>query len=427
MAEKAIMRETEELGRERHLVVVFDICSSTTILEDLKRTDNLAAWRDLLLEMKANLQQEGPQLAMCLYKFIGDGWVLLFPDNVPKKDLCGWLSRFSEWYQGQFERAIRPLLLQEPSPIGLMFGIDAGELIRLELNEQTEYLGRAINVASRLQAQTKDLRGGPSYKALFSRNSFNSPAPPPRDIAVETTKVSLRNISPATIECFIFQTYTSRTESGRVAVVEPAAKSAKTTQTRAATQAKAAPAPIAPKTTAGQPKPANPAPATAPGQGIQAVDLRPTWISPIGPLSKWTYHAEGREAAVIQFKNEAAADPKASKSVVAKALLIYRVDGREVLRIHGSWVDGYDQARINAVDMRGLILGVRDDSGFFALEAARMKVNGAERVEIRPSPFEGNPARVGVVVQLTDATKQNLLFEGEFAIATRPLMVARVQ
>ena len=199
------MQETEELGRERHLVVVFDICSSTTILEDLKRTDNLAAWRDLLLDMKANLQEEGSRLAMCLYKFIGDGWVLLFPDSVPKKDLCGFLSRFSEWYQRQFESAIRPLLLQEPSPIGLMFGIDAGELIRLELNDQVEYLGRAINVASRLQAQTKDLRGGPSYKALFSRNSFNSPAPPPGEIVVESTKVSLRNISPATIECFIFQ------------------------------------------------------------------------------------------------------------------------------------------------------------------------------------------------------------------------------
>ena len=122
------MQETEELGRERHLVVVFDICSSTTILEDLKRTDNLAAWRDLLLDMKANLQEEGSRLAMCLYKFIGDGWVLLFPDSVPKKELCGFLSRFSEWYQRQFESAIRPLLLQEPSPIGLMFGIDAGRV-----------------------------------------------------------------------------------------------------------------------------------------------------------------------------------------------------------------------------------------------------------------------------------------------------------
>ncbi|HUA01739.1 MAG TPA: hypothetical protein VMB02_15495 [Candidatus Aquilonibacter sp.] len=433
------MPENEELGRERHLVVVFDICSSTTILEDLKRTDNLVAWRDLLLDMKANLQQEGSRLAMCLYKFIGDGWVLLFPDNVPKKDLCAWLSQFSEWYQGQFERAIRPLLLQEPSPIGLMFGIDAGELIRLELNEQVEYLGRAINVASRLQAQTKDLRGGPSYKALFSRNSFNSPAPPPPDIAVESAKVSLRNISPSTIECFIFQTLADKQATSRVARVEAPAKSTKVTPptqkiaspsgaTKAATRAATPPlrqgAQSATVPTA-QPGGAAPEPKIATPR-IRVTDLRPTWISPIGELSKWTSHAEGQEGAVIQFKNEPPPDSK-GKSAVAKALLIYRDGAQEILRIHGSWVDGYDQARIGTNDARGLIVGVNGPNGFFALEAVRMTVNGAERVEIRPTRFEHVPPKLTVLVQLTDATKQDLLFEGEFALTTKPLMLARVQ
>jgi len=431
--------ENEELGRERHLVVVFDICSSTTILEDLKRTDNLAAWSSLLLEMKDFLQGEGSRLAMCLYKFIGDGWVLLFPDGVPKKDLCGLLCRCSEWYQNQFDRSIKPLLLQEPTPIGLMFGIDSGELIRLELDDQIEYLGRAINVSARLQAQTKDLRGGPSYKALFSRNSFNSPGPPPKDIPVEAARVSLRNISPATIECFVFQTMTDRQATSQTPRVETAASPGKKTQAGAA--APAPPAAVSPKTATGMPpaaaKVAAP-PATGAKTGvqaavkaasfnIQAVDLRPNWISPLGALSKWTYHAEGQEAAVIQFKNEAPADGKASRGVVAKALLIYVVDGQEVLRIHGSWVDGHDQARLNAADLRGLILGVRGENGFFALDAVRMTLKGTERVEIRPAPIAGNPARLSVIVQLTDAAKQGLLFEGEFAIATKPLMVARVQ
>lgn len=401
------MRENEELGRERHLVVVFDICSSTTILEDLKRTDNLAAWRDLLLDMKANLQEEGSRLAMCLYKFIGDGWVLLFPDSVPKKELCGFLSRFSEWYQRQFESAIRPLLLQEPSPIGLMFGIDLGELIRLDLDDQVEYLGRAINVASRLQTQTKELRGGPSYKAIFSRNSFNSPAPPPGEIAVESTKVSLRNISPSTIECFIFQTLQT-----------PAEKQGTSRQPRLETAVKPPkPAPAA-ASAAAEPK--------TPSPHIVVADLRPIRISPISELGKWTWHDEGQEGAVIQFKNEAQKDAGANKNAIAKALLIYRAGGKEILRINGSWLDGHDQAKFNVNDTRGLIAGVSGDEGFRALEAVRTTVNGNERVEIRPSRFAPVPPKLTVVVQLSDAKGRELLYEGEFAIRTNPLTIAAI-
>jgi len=403
------MRENEELGRERHLVVVFDICSSTTILEDLKRTDNLAAWRDLLLDMKANLQEEGSRLAMCLYKFIGDGWVLLFPDSVPKKELCGFLSRFSEWYQRQFESAIRPLLLQEPSPIGLMFGIDLGELIRLDLDDQVEYLGRAINVASRLQTQTKELRGGPSYKAIFSRNSFNSPAPPPGEIAVESTKVSLRNISPSTIECFIFQTLQVAAEkqsTSRQARIETPPTPPK-------------PAPAAAATAAAEPK--------TPSPHIVVADLRPIRISPISELGKWTWHDEGQEGAVIQFKNEAQKDPGANKNAIAKALLIYRAGGNEILRISGSWLDGHDQAKFNMNDTRGLIVGVNGGEGFRVLEAVRTSVNGNERVEIRPSRFAPVPPKLTVLVQLSDVKGRELLYEGEFAIGMNPLMIAPIQ
>ena len=154
--------ETEELSRERHLVVVFDICSSTTILEDLKRTDNLGAWKHLLIFLKDYLLHKGGPLQMDLYKFIGDGWVLLFPNAAPKKELCDFLSGLSRSFEEQFGACVRPLLSHEPSPVGLMFGIDAGELHRIVLDNQIEYVGRAINVAARLQSYTKELAGGPS-------------------------------------------------------------------------------------------------------------------------------------------------------------------------------------------------------------------------------------------------------------------------
>jgi class 3 adenylate cyclase len=162
-------RENDELKVVRRLVVVFDICSSTTILEDLKRTDNLAEWRNLLIGLKEALLLEGANLDMELYKFIGDGWVLLFPYKAAKDKLCHFLSVLSMAYAAQFEASIGPLLSKQPNPIGLTFGIDAGELIRLEMNENVEYLGRAINVAARLQSSTKDLPGGPVTRLCFPR------------------------------------------------------------------------------------------------------------------------------------------------------------------------------------------------------------------------------------------------------------------
>ena|ERR1700688_560107 len=104
-------QESEELRIVRRLVVVFDICSSTTILEDLKRTDHLTQWRDLLIAMKDRLQEEGRELGMELYKFIADGWVLLFPDSVAKDSLCSLLKqKLSAWFEDQFETTISPLL-----------------------------------------------------------------------------------------------------------------------------------------------------------------------------------------------------------------------------------------------------------------------------------------------------------------------------
>jgi hypothetical protein len=63
------------------LVVVLDIFWSTTILEDLKRTDNLEARRNLLIGMNEFHRVKGSSLDPDPYKFIGDGWVVLFPKS----------------------------------------------------------------------------------------------------------------------------------------------------------------------------------------------------------------------------------------------------------------------------------------------------------------------------------------------------------
>jgi class 3 adenylate cyclase len=199
-------RQTDKLTLVRKLVVVFDICSSTSILEDLKQTDNLAQWRNLLINVKEFLAEKSGQLNLEVYKFTGDGWILLLPTDTTQNDLMEFMRDVAVAFDCEFDCCISGLLQRQPACVGVAFGVDSGELVRVEMNEQIEYLGRAINVASRLQDATKELRGGPSNKALLSNPSFNSlPQPgPPRPAARVT--VALRNIiEGSNYECLEYQ------------------------------------------------------------------------------------------------------------------------------------------------------------------------------------------------------------------------------
>jgi class 3 adenylate cyclase len=120
---------------------------------------------------------------------------LLFPSETAKNDLLDFICELDAEFYAQFNAEVEGCLQRKPKILGLTAGVDSGELIRLEMNQQGEYLGRAINVASRLQGATKELTGGPSDKVLFSKNSFNSMGPSRGEFRVKEVKVQLRNIS----------------------------------------------------------------------------------------------------------------------------------------------------------------------------------------------------------------------------------------
>jgi hypothetical protein len=52
----------DPLKRLQKIVVFFDFCSSTTILEDLLRSENERQWRDVLIEIKDFLRTESKSL-----------------------------------------------------------------------------------------------------------------------------------------------------------------------------------------------------------------------------------------------------------------------------------------------------------------------------------------------------------------------------
>jgi len=58
--------------------------------------------------------------------------------------------------------------------MGLTFGIDRGDLIQIRMLGQHEYIGRALNIASRLQNAIKEKDKHPEYKVLLSKSAFNA-------------------------------------------------------------------------------------------------------------------------------------------------------------------------------------------------------------------------------------------------------------
>jgi class 3 adenylate cyclase len=187
-------RRSEDLSIEEKVVVFFDICSSSTILEDLLLTDNIKIFRDALLSMKSFLKTREPQDQFVLYKFIGDGWILLFPPDVSGSALVNCLTRLSKIFSKIFRHRLIPVLQATPKVVGLTFGVDKGRLVRITMNDQTEYIGRALNVASRLQGAIKDKDKNPAYKVLFSKHAYDGLNISPQMHKVQNVTRHLRNI-----------------------------------------------------------------------------------------------------------------------------------------------------------------------------------------------------------------------------------------
>jgi len=189
-----VTTRSEELSVEEKFVVFFDICSSSTILEDLLATDNMKTFRNLLISVKSFLRTCSAQDEFIVYKFIGDGWVLLFPPNVSGRALVNFLTRLSERFSTVFRNQLIPVLQNTPKVVGLTFGVDKGRLIKITMNEQDEYIGRALNVASRLQGAIKDKDKNPAYKVLVSKHAYSGLGISPLACKVQRVTRRLRNI-----------------------------------------------------------------------------------------------------------------------------------------------------------------------------------------------------------------------------------------
>jgi len=184
------------------IVVVLDLCSSSQIMEDLLLSEKFDRYEAFLTCIKRWLMNwteahAPPKGRFELYKFTGDGWILLFPDTIRGEHLVAFLHNLCEMVKAELARHIVPNLSTMPAVLGATLGVEAGHLVRMTMNEREEYVRRALNVACRLQdaAKDKETAHPDCYKVLVSARFYNERlAKASTRYKVEETTCSLRNI-----------------------------------------------------------------------------------------------------------------------------------------------------------------------------------------------------------------------------------------
>ncbi len=152
------------------VVVAFDMCSSSNIIEDLTRTNNLIVFDRLLKRFHGWLKSNSRRYNYAIYKFTGDGWILLFPtDGFCGKSLIEFLIALSKQHRNLWKKYLEDHSESIPEIIGLKFRVETGPVRQIVFDGQREFVGRALNVACRLQNSVKDKGKSPDYRVLLSR------------------------------------------------------------------------------------------------------------------------------------------------------------------------------------------------------------------------------------------------------------------
>jgi hypothetical protein len=176
------------------VVVAFDICSSSDILEELTLKGDMKRFKRFLTAIKMYLMEMQKTIAFDAYKFTGDGWILLFPENTEGKELLKFLRNLCAFFKKELRNQILQYLDTPPSITGLTFGLEKGPLMAMLMYGKTEYVGRALNIACRLQNAVKDKGKSPAYNALVSNAVFKDYLYPATGFEAFKVKRTLRNI-----------------------------------------------------------------------------------------------------------------------------------------------------------------------------------------------------------------------------------------
>lgn len=176
------------------IVVAFDMCSSTDILEELILRGDAERYVSLIAQLKHFLVDAQKFILFEPYKFMGDGWILLFMPDADGASLWEFVTDISAFYEARFKADLLPHLNTRPTTTGLTFGVDVGDVAPLMILQQPEYVGRPITIACRLQSEVRSVTKKPGHKALVSSAVFSKHLANVPTIRARTKRVSLHNI-----------------------------------------------------------------------------------------------------------------------------------------------------------------------------------------------------------------------------------------
>ena len=152
------------------IVVAMDMRSSSRMLDDLVIHSRLDPYVDLLTAMKHEIAASTLSLHCAPYKFTGDGWIVLFHTSTEGMAIYEFARRMSDCYRFESAKLLERLTVPLPAH-GLIFGIDSGPILKKTIFQRPEYIGQAIVVACRLQAESKRLQAS-GYSAFVSSKFF---------------------------------------------------------------------------------------------------------------------------------------------------------------------------------------------------------------------------------------------------------------
>jgi class 3 adenylate cyclase len=179
------------------LILVLDIRSSSRIIQELTLNGTVQPYEDMIEHMKHYLNEKaGAKLRhdgapwFDLYKFTGDGWILVFDvADVAKGELLPFLRGLTELHLKWVRRALQHVDSRPPkSELGLTFGISRGRVSGITVNGRHEYIGRPINIACRLQKTVEKRNVAHATPAAFDLNIGPLDGYPHKWISVEPMK-----------------------------------------------------------------------------------------------------------------------------------------------------------------------------------------------------------------------------------------------
>ena len=104
----------------------------------------------------------------------------------------------SDKFASYYRRHIRNVLNIRIPAVGLKFGMDIGTCIQVQMNQQQEYIGRPLNVATRLQDAIRQRDKKPENKVLLPKSlyaTFKDRRTIERKYKVWSVPRNLKNIS----------------------------------------------------------------------------------------------------------------------------------------------------------------------------------------------------------------------------------------